>query len=211
MKDTDQFMQDTDQSHSLETCPRSAQPNSGSMYVERTGALNVGRAALDTMVSIATLTVQESDQGDQRWFDVQLNQHPLKLGRTAQGGQLGPNDIVLEALFVARDLARIEPAGLGHSITELGAPNRLTIQDRPPGTQPYMLRDGDVLELRHAGSSAVVPLTYRNRCSKLPSSRPSSRVITWIRNRLASRSAGRAARCCSTIQPSRASMPGSIA
>jgi pSer/pThr/pTyr-binding forkhead associated (FHA) protein len=162
MKDTDQGMQDTDQPRSFETRSLSLQQNNGSVHVEPTGARNVGRAALDTMVSIATLTVKESDQGDQRRFKMQLDQRPLKLGRTAQGGQLGPNDIVLEARFVARDQARIEPAGLGHSIIELGAPNHLTIQGQPLGRQPYMLRDGDVLQLRHTGSSAVVSLTYTN-------------------------------------------------
>jgi hypothetical protein len=37
---------------------------------------------------------------------------------------------------VARDQARIEPAGLGHRVVELGAPNRLTIQGQPLGAQP---------------------------------------------------------------------------
>jgi len=132
------------------------------MRVEHTGGPNAGRAAIDTMLSIAVLTVHESYQGDERRFDMPLDQRALKLGRTAQGGPQGPNDIVLEALFVARDQARIEPAGLGHRVVELGAPNHLTIQGQPLGTQPYVLRDGDVLQLHHTDSSAVVTLTYKN-------------------------------------------------
>jgi hypothetical protein len=115
MKQTDQQIQDTGQSRSRETRYLSPQEDTSSALVEPTGAGGIGRAALDTMISIATLTVQESDERVQRRFDVQLNQHPLKLGRAPEGGRLGPNDIVLEAVFVARDQARIEPAGIGHT------------------------------------------------------------------------------------------------
>ncbi len=155
-------MKDTEQPRSLKTRYLSPQQNGGSMRVEHTGGPNAGRAAIDTMLSIAVLTVHESYQGDERRFDMPLDQRALKLGRTAQGGPQGPNDIVLEALFVARDQARIEPAGLGHRVVELGAPNHLTIQGQPLGTQPYVLRDGDVLQLHHTDSSAVVTLTYKN-------------------------------------------------
>jgi ABC transport system ATP-binding/permease protein len=155
-------MHDIDQARGRETRYLTPPQDRRSVHAEPAPTHNAGRSALDTVVSIATLTVRESDQGDQRWFDVQLTQQPLKLGRTAEGGRMGPNDIVLEALFVARDQARIEPAGIGHSIVDLGAPNRLTIQGQPLGARPHVLRDGDVLELRHAGSSAVVALTYKN-------------------------------------------------
>ena len=124
------------------------------------------------MLSSAILTVQEQYQGNQRRFDVQLDQHPLKLGRTTQGGLHGPNDLVLEVPFAARDQARIEPEGLGHRVVHLGAPNRVTAQGQPLGDQPYVLRDGDVIELRHATSSAVVTLIYKNPLLKTAEQAP---------------------------------------
>ncbi|MBK9710066.1 MAG: ATP-binding cassette domain-containing protein [Kouleothrix sp.] len=140
--------------------------------MRRPEAANRGRALFDTMLSGAVLTVHEQYQGNERQFDVQLAQHPLKLGRTAQGGIHGPNDLVLEVPFAARDQARIEPEGLGHRLVHLGAPNRLTIRDQPQEDQPYLLHDGDVLELRHATSSAVVTLTYKNPLLKMAEQAP---------------------------------------
>ncbi len=130
--------------------------------MELPGATNRGRAVFDTMLSSAVLMVQEQYQGNQRQFAVQLDQHPLKLGRTTQGGLHGPNGLVLEVPFAARDQARIEPEGLGHRLVHLGAPNRLTVQGQPLGDEPYVLRDGDVIELCHTSSSAVVTLIYKN-------------------------------------------------
>src|SRR5215211_7222593 len=126
-------MKDTEQPRSLETRYLSPQQNGSDVRVERIGAPNAGRAAFDTMLASAILTVQESYQGNERRLDMPLDQRVQKLGRTAEGGPHGPNDIVLEALFVARDQACIEPAGLGHRVVELGAPNRLTIQGQPLG------------------------------------------------------------------------------
>jgi ABC transport system ATP-binding/permease protein len=151
---------------------RVTQSHDNGVYLDLPGASNGRRTLFDTMLSSAVLTVQEQYQGNERQFDVQLAQHPLKLGRTTQGGIHGPNDIVLEAPFAARDQARIEPEGLGHRLVHLGAPNRLTIQGQPLEDQPYLLRDGDVLELRHATSSAVVILTYKNPLLKTAEQAP---------------------------------------
>jgi len=149
----------------------SEQQDGRGVPVAQNGALN-GRAALDTMLASAVLSVQEYYQDAERWFDVPLEGRPLKLGRTAQGGPHGPNDIVLDVPFVARDQARIEPDGLGHRVAALGAPNRMTVHGQPLGSQPYLLRDGDVLELCHAGSSDVVTLTYRNPMLKATEQTP---------------------------------------
>src|SRR6266540_2653068 len=111
--------------------------------MELPGATNRGRAVFDTMLSSAVLMVQEQYQGNQRQFAVQLDQHPLKLGRTTQGGLHGPNDLVLEVPFAARDQARIEPEGLGHRLVHLGAPNRLNGQR----ISQHPLNAGDIIQI----------------------------------------------------------------
>src|SRR5690349_15393313 len=102
---------------------RVAQQHDDELYIELPSASKGRQAVLDTMLSSTALTVHEQYEGHERRFAVPLDHQAVKLGRTAQGGPHGPNDLVLEVPFAARDQARIEPDGLGHRLVHLGAPN----------------------------------------------------------------------------------------
>jgi ABC transport system ATP-binding/permease protein len=130
------------------------------------------------MLASAVLVVQEHVGGVERAFEVSLDGNSIKLGRTALGGAGGPNDIILGAPFAARDQARIEPAGMGHHVVDLGAPNPLSVDGRAIGAEPHALRDGDVLELRHPHGGDVVTFTYHNPMLKLAEPAPEFRSYT---------------------------------
>jgi ABC-type multidrug transport system ATPase subunit len=109
----------------------------------------------------ATLIVQETFRGAQQQPQViTLGNKPMKIGRTAQGGKLGPNDIALGSPFISRDHARIEPDGMGHRIVDLGSINGLAYQGEK--IQQRTLQHGDVLRVYEPSSGDFVTLTYTN-------------------------------------------------
>ncbi len=101
----------------------------------------------------AKLLIEDSGQRtEQRLFDV-----PMTLGRAPH------HHIVLQSPFVSANHARIEPDGVGHTITDIGSTNGLLYHGkRLPAYTPYTLLDGDVIRIGDPVSGSFVSLTYVN-------------------------------------------------
>lgn len=88
---------------------------------------------------------------------------PITLGRAPH------HHIVLRSPFVSANHARIEPDGLGHTITDIGSTNGLLYQGkRLPAHTPYTLLDGDVIRIGDPISGNFVSLTYVNPAMAVP-------------------------------------------
>ena len=85
---------------------------------------------------------------------VALGATPLSLGRAPD------NDLVLASRFVSGRHARIEPAGAGHRIVDVGSTNGLLYEGQRVPSHEFA--DGDVIRIGDPATGSFVSLTYRN-------------------------------------------------
>jgi ABC-type multidrug transport system ATPase subunit len=104
----------------------------------------------------AQLQVQEAGQSR----TVALGAVPLTIGRAPD------NQLVLASRFVSGRHARIEPAGSGHRIVDVGSTNGLLYEGRR--VPSHELADGDVLRIGDPATGNFVTLTYTNAAARAP-------------------------------------------
>ncbi|NNJ09582.1 FHA domain-containing protein [Chloroflexales bacterium ZM16-3] len=93
-------------------------------------------------------------QEDGATRDVPLPTRAMNLGRAPD------NDIVMASRFVSGHHARVEPAGPGHRIVDVGSTNGILYEGRR--VPSHDLYDGDVLRIGDPATGSFVTLTYRN-------------------------------------------------
>nr|WP_255603488.1 FHA domain-containing protein [Oscillochloris sp. ZM17-4] len=86
--------------------------------------------------------------------DVPLVARALTLGRAPD------NDVALASRFVSGHHARVEPAGPGHRIVDVGSTNGILYEGRR--VPSHDLYDGDVIRIGDPATGSFVTLTYRN-------------------------------------------------
>ncbi|RRR69794.1 MAG: FHA domain-containing protein [Candidatus Viridilinea halotolerans] len=117
---------------------------------EQPNRIQSGGAAPPTVGLGPTLQVQEEGQMQ----IVALGPTPLKLGRAAD------NDLVLSSRFVSGHHARLEPAGRGHRIVDVGSTNGMLFAGQRISS--HELADGDAIRIGDPATGSFVTLTYRN-------------------------------------------------
>ncbi|NJL34596.1 MAG: FHA domain-containing protein [Chloroflexaceae bacterium] len=106
----------------------------------------------DTLTSTAAMLLIQDGPFS---YEVPLDAAVLTVGRAMDNG------LVLRSRVVSAYHARIEPAGSGHIITDMGSTNGLLYHGQPLHG-PYTLYDGDVVRIGDMASGSFVSLTYRN-------------------------------------------------
>jgi ABC-type multidrug transport system ATPase subunit len=97
-------------------------------------------------------TLDISEDGQTR--AVPLGASPLTVGRAPDNG------LVLASRFVLGRHARVEPAGAGHRIVDVGSTNGLLYEGRRVAA--HELADGDSVRIGDQATGSFVTLTYRN-------------------------------------------------
>lgn len=131
-------------------CTSCGKPQPAAAQHTPTAAPPAARPPAATIGLGAALGVQEDGQAR----DVPLASAALTLGRAPD------NDIVLASRFVSGHHARIEPAGPGHRIVDVGSTNGMLYEGRR--VPSHDLCDGDVLRIGDPATGSFVTLTYRN-------------------------------------------------
>jgi ABC-type multidrug transport system ATPase subunit len=97
-------------------------------------------------------TLQIAEDAQSR--TVPLGAAPVSIGRAPD------NDLVLASRFVSGRHARVEPAGGGHRIVDVGSTNGLLYEGRR--VPSHELANGDVIRIGDPATGSFVSLTYRN-------------------------------------------------